>query len=701
MSRPRARKAKQPAREDEPAKPPALPWQRVAGLSLLLAVLTFVLYSPVGQHGFVDYDDGQYVVDNSHVQAGLTWAGLRWALVTGHASNWHPLTWLSHMLDAEWSGERPGGHHLTSVVLHALDAALLLVLLVRMTGVLWRSAFVAAAFAWHPLHVESVAWVSERKDVLSTLFGLCSLLAYVAYVRRARERMPGAAPDGPFRTGSYWLSLGCFTLGLMSKPMLVTWPFLMLLLDWWPLERFTLDDARARLPRLIAEKLPFFALSLASCVVTFVFQVKGGAVSPLSRYPLPERLANALVSYARYVGKALWPADLSVMYPNPRQWLAWQVILAALFLLVVSFATLRRRRTQPFLAVGWFWFSGTLVPVIGLVQVGIQAMADRYTYVPLIGLTMAVAWGAGAIVERRAALRWPVAVAGIAALAAWIPLTRHQIGFWKDSETLFGRAIAVTRDNYLALNNLGFYLSKQGRIGEAMDMYRAALAIDPSYADAHNNLGHALEQRKAFGEALEHYYAALRLDPELVEAHNNLGNALSETGKVDEAIEEYRIVLEREPEHPEAHNNLGIALAHKGRLEEAVEHFRDALRFRARYAGAHSNLGNAYAAMRRFDEAIAEYRLALEITPTDAQAHNNLGNALVEKGRLEEGVGQYREALRLMAENPEAHFNLAHALVLLGRREEAIGHLTETLRLQPDHAGARMQLSSLGGAPKR
>jgi tetratricopeptide (TPR) repeat protein len=664
-------------------------------LSLLLAVATFVLYAPVGRHGFVDYDDGQYVFENAQVQAGLTLAGVRWALVTGHASNWHPLTWLSHMLDAEWFGERAGGHHLTSVVLHCLDAVLLLLLFERMTGALWRSAFVAAAFAWHPLHVESVAWVSERKDVLSTFFGLASLLAYVAYAR-------GAPAGGkPRAARSYWLGLGLFALGLMSKPMLVTWPFLMLLLDGWPLRRFPPGDARAGLGRLVREKLPFFALSLASCAVTFVCQAKGGAVSPLAGYPLPERLANAVISYARYVGKALWPADLSVLYPNPGHWPSWQVILAGLFLTAVSLAAFRARRSSPHFAVGWFWFAGTLVPVIGLVQVGIQAMADRYAYVPLIGLTVAVAWGAGAVAERRPAARGPIAVAGIAVLAAWIPVTRHQIGFWKDSETLFRRAVAVTANNHLAFNNLGFTLSEQGRKGEATEMYRAALAIKPDYADALNNLGHALAGDRKYGEAIEHYRRALRVDPGLVEAHNNLGNALSETGKLDEAIEHYRFVLEREPDHAEAHNNLGIALAKKGRIDEAVAQFRESIRFRPGYAGAHSNLGNAYATLRRFDEAIAEYRRALEIEPADPQAHNNLGNALVEKGRLEEAVPQYREALRLRGDNPEAHFNLSHVLELLGRREEAIAHLEQTLQLQPDHAAARSRLNVLGGAPKR
>jgi tetratricopeptide (TPR) repeat protein len=686
---PRRAALSQPSRTAGAPIPPAPSARRLAGFSLLLAAITFGLYAPVREHAFVHYDDTGYVVDNARVQAGLSWAGVRWAFATGHASNWHPLTWLSHMLDVEWFGDHAGGHHLTSVVLHCVNSVLLLLLLAGMTGAAWRSAFVAAAFAWHPLHVESVAWVAERKDVLSTLFGLLCLWAYAAHARRRGST--GTARRTPF----HWLALAAFALGLMSKPMLVTWPFLMLLLDAWPLRR---PEAPRR---LLLEKLPFFALSLASCIVTFVVQSRGGAVASLGGFPLPNRAANALVSYLRYAGKTLWPVDLAVLYPNPGRWPAWLVLLAAAFLVGVTIAVLRRRKELPFLAVGWLWFVGTLVPVIGLVQVGIQSMADRYTYVPLIGSMTAVAWGAGALAQRWSAARPALAAAGAAALVAWVLGTRHQIGFWKDSESLFRQTLAVTTNNHLALNNLGSFLSRQGRHGEAKELYRASLAIHPEYADAHNNLGRALADEGDLQEAIEHYRAALRADPELVEVHNNLGNALSETGGLDEAIEHYELVLRQQPDHADAHNNLGIALVRKGRADEAVEHFRAAIRLRARYAGAHGNLGNAFAALRRFDEAIAEYETALEIEPTDAETHNNLGNVLVEKGELGEAVGHYREALRLRPDNPEANLNLGHALVRLGRRTEALASVKEALRLRPGYAEARELARALESAPQR
>jgi tetratricopeptide (TPR) repeat protein len=636
------------------------------------------------------------------------------------------------MLDLQLFGDKPGAQHLVSVGFHIANALLLFLLLRRITGALWRSFMVAALFALHPLHVESVAWVSERKDVLSVFFFLLTLGAYVRY---AEARMPQpetatthhatrtivhssrftfhVSPSAP----SFWylLALLCFALGLMSKPMLVTVPFVLLLLDYWPLgrmqngecrvknaeasdtlcaSRFTFHVSRNVFP-LLLEKAPFFVLVATSSVVTFIVQRKGGAVSTV--LSLGARVANALVAYVRYLSKMFWPSDLSILYPHPGHWPTWHVAGAAVLLLAICVVVALLARRQPFLAVGWLWFCGTLVPVSGLVQVGIQSMADRYTYLPLIGVFIMLVWG---IVEWLPNRPWRtelLAVASFLVLAACTLLTVRQIHFWRDSEALFGHAVKVTRDNYLAYNNLGFYLNSLGRKTEAMENYRQALKINPAYEDALNNLGYALAEQKKYLEAIPLYEAALRVRPNHVEVHNNLGNALSEIGKIDEAVKHYLIVLQQQPDHADANNNLGIALAMQGKLDEAVPHFLIAIRSNPKYASAHSNLGNAFAVQHKLDDAIKEYREALRLKPEDAQAHNNLGNALTEQGRVEEAIGQYREALRLNADNPEAHFNLGIALLRQNKLDEALIHFTEALRLKPNYPEARKQLDSLTG----
>jgi tetratricopeptide (TPR) repeat protein len=731
--------------------------RRPAVLCLLLALCTFVVFLPVARQGFVNYDDSDYVTENPHVLGGLNWANIVWAFTTGHASNWHPLTWLSHMLDCQLFGSNAGPQHLVSVGFHIANTLLLFLLLRRMTGALWRSALVAALFAWHPLHVESVAWASERKDVLSGFFFLLTIGAYVSYVERrsasssalAREgaeqkpegRRPkperslkskvqslkssgrGAAPRSDNLHAAsrftrlpapvlYLAALVLFALGLMSKPMLVTLPFVLLLLDYWPLRRFELSTLNpqpstlrssvtedgATLLRLVAEKVPFFLLAAASSVITFIVQRKGGAVS--TSLSVGARIANALVSYIRYIGKTFWPVDLSILYPHPGRWPAWQVIASAVLLLAIFAAVLWLARKRPYLVVGWLWFCGTLVPTIGLVQVGIQSMADRYTYLPLIGLFIMLVWGANELIPDRPWRAQALAIGGVSWLAASALLTERQVRFWRDSEALFGHAVKVTRDNYLAYNNLGFYLSGKGRTVEAMENYRQALKINPAHEDALNNMGYALAAQKKFAEAIPFYDAALRVRPLHAEVHNNLGNALSEMGQIDDAIRHYLIALTQKPDHADAHNNLGIALAMKGKLDEAIPHFQDAIRFKPSYASAHSNLGNALAAQHKLEAAINEYKEALRLKPDDAQAQNNLGNALTEQGAVEEAIGHYREALRLNAYNPEAQFNLAQALLHQNKREEAVAHLTEALRLKPDYPEARTQLNSLLGRPQ-
>jgi tetratricopeptide (TPR) repeat protein len=688
-------------------------------ICLLLIAAVSLTFGPVRSFEFVNYDDPDYVSANPHVQAGLTWQSTHWAFTSGHASNWHPITWLSHMLDWEFFGSNPGPQHLVSVAFHIVNTVLLFLVLRRMTGAHWRSALVAALFGLHPLRVESVAWISERKDVLSGLFLLLTLGAYARYVQSVRS--PGfsrpSVPElsalsktstlAPSQRESalqncrsaptwFWYSLALlgFTLGLMSKPTLVTLPFWLLLLDYWPFQRLDLgkNDSKAAFPLLI-EKVPFLLLAAGSSVVTFLVQRRGGAVS--IGLSLSERIANALVSYARYLGKTIWPQNLSVLYPHPGHWPAWQVVGSGLLLVIIVVIVVRFARTRPYLPVGWFWFMGGLVPVIGLVQVGVQSMADRYTYLPSIGLFLCIVWGISELVRNWPLPRPVIGTFAVASVIVCALVTAHQIRFWHDSEALFQRAIEVTSNNYLAYNNLGFDLGKKGKFQEAKENYGRSLAINPQYPDALNNMGFALAGEKKYDEAIPFYETALRVSPKQPEIRNNLGNALSELGRTKEAIEQYTIVLSENPEHAEAHNNLGIALAMQGRVDEAVGHFRTAIRLKPDYAGALSNLGNALAAEHKFAEAIQEYQESLRFNPTDAQAHNNLGNALLEQGKVDEAIDQYSRALRLNANNPEAHFNLAIALLKENKRDEAVAHLRQTLQLDPAHPEASRQLQLL------
>jgi protein O-mannosyl-transferase len=677
-----------------------------AFLSLWLALCTVLGLWTVRQNEFVNYDDPDYVTSNSQVQGGVTWDNLRWAFTTGHASNWHPLTWVSHMLDCQWFGQQASAHHTVNLLLHSLNTVLLFLVLRRMTRGHWQSAFVAALFALHPLHVESVAWISERKDVLSTLFLLLTLGFYGVYVEGVRVGGGKTSQVSSLRYGrlqvcaTYGGALVCFALGLMSKPMLVTTPFLLLLIDYWPLRRLQSNEAAfdpGRALRLVIEKLPFLALSLASSVVTFLVQQSGGAVS--TSLTMGQRLGNALVSYVRYIAKMIWPSDLSVLYPHPGAWPIWAVLGAGALLAGISVVAILWARRRPYFIVGWLWFLGTLVPVIGLVQVGIQSMADRYSYVPLIGLFIIVAWGVPEGLPQASWRSRALAFAtGVLLLACWV-VTVRQISYWQTSETLFRRAVSVTAKNFLAYNNLGFYLAGRGQVQEAMVNYQKALEINPAYEDALNNFGYSLAGLKRFAEAIPLYEAALRIRPKHVEVHNNLGNALSEVGRLPEAIDHYRFVLQQQPGHADAHNNLGIALAMQGKLDEALPHFQAAIRFKPNYASAHSNLGNGLAAQRRFEEAIAEYRECLRLNPQDAQAHNNMANVFAEQSLWPEAVEHYTEALRLNPANPEAHYNLGLVLAREGKVAEAVLHCQEALRLKPNYPEARNQLASLLSKP--
>jgi tetratricopeptide (TPR) repeat protein len=501
----------------------------------MLVLGTVAVYAPVRNYDFVSYDDGDYITKNPYVLGGLTWQDFVWAFTKFHSDNWHPLTWLSHMLDVQCYGLNPGGHHVTNVIIHSLNAVLLFLVFVGVTGAIWRSAFVAAIFAWHPLHVESVAWISERKDVLSGFFWILTMAAYLLHIRQ------------PKLSRYFILVAFCFALGLMSKPMLVTLPFVLLLLDYWPLRRASLmrSDVRKWLS-LAVEKIPLFILAIISSVITFLAQRE--AIITLHRLPFPVRLNNAIISYAAYLSKFVWPVNLAVFYPMQDSIHFWQLTAAVVALLAGTTVAIATAKRHPYLLVGWLWFIGTLVPVIGIVQVGNQAMADRYMYIPLIGLSIATAWGVPNLVRviiwsemsRRVAL--PV-ISG-AVLIASIVTTAKQLAYWQNSLRLFQHTLAVTKDNWFAHGNIAISLGNKGDIAGAITHYRELLRIKPDSVEALNNLAWYLassnDDRYRNGtEALELAERALQLSPNPDPSTlDTLATALAENHRFAEAIAE-------------------------------------------------------------------------------------------------------------------------------------------------------------------
>jgi tetratricopeptide (TPR) repeat protein len=550
--------------------PPAA--ARTAGIAGGLVLLTLVVFAQVGRHDFVDFDDGEYVYDNPRVRAGLSLEGARWAFTTAHAANWHPLTWLSHMADVQAFGLDPGWHHRVSVALHAVNAVLLFLVLGGMTGAVWPSAWVAGLFAVHPLHVESVAWIAERKDVLSAFFWFLTLGLYWRWVRR----------PGP---GSYAAALLALALGLLSKPMLVTVPFVLLLLDYWPLRRLVRQGpggaagvAWERVPRLLLEKGPLFALAAGSAAATAAAQSSWGATASVEAFPLAARVANAVVSYVVYLARAVWPSSLAVFYPHPaslqERLPAWQVWGAALALGTLTLLALRSARRQPYVAVGWLWFVGTLLPVIGIVQVGSQAMADRYTYVPLIGIFVAVAWAAPDLLRGWRYGRHLLAALGGAILVALSLAAWTQTGYWRDNASLYSRAIAVTPNNWLAWNNLGHHHLRRGALPEARSAFQEALRIKPDYADAWYNAGVVFARSHDHPRAIAAYREALRLDPANADGWANLGLVQQSTGQDLQAIASYREALRLRPHDPVALTNLVVVYARTGDATRARETYR-------------------------------------------------------------------------------------------------------------------------------
>ena len=663
------------------ARRPAISGTMAIASFLVLATLS--VYAPVLRNGFITYDDPDYVTSNPQVQAGLTSHGVSWALTTWRTGNWHPLTWLSHMLDVSLFGMSPAGHHATSLALHALNTVLLFVFLHLATGSRVRSAFVAGLFALHPLHVESVAWVAERKDVLSAAFGLSALVAWTfhagsghgdaGHAQLEHTGRRGAGPVGRPRA-PYGAALFLFALGLLAKPMLVTLPFLLLLLDLWPFRRIRPPGAgdagagaagREHLARLVLEKTPFFALAAASGIVTILAQRSEGAVSSLARWSFGIRLANAAVAYVEYLAMAVWPARLAIFYPMPRAVPVAAAAAAALVLVIACGLAVWLSRRRAYITTGWFWYLGMLVPVIGIVKVGGQSMADRYTYLPLIGIFLIASWGLHDLLGRGPRGRRPgllftgVAVAVCLALAA---TTRAQLGYWKDSETLYTRARAVTRDNTLALYNLGCLYASQGREEIASAQFAEAIRIDPSDARARANLGASWFRQGRADEALHELQEAVRLDPQDAVARASLGTVLIGMGRLEEALAQESEAVRLRPDLAEGHLNLGVVYGRLGRADDAIREYQEAVRLDPGSADARGNLGAALANRGRAPEALPQLTAAVSLRPGSAGLRANLGNVLLMLNRPAEAAEQYREALRLAPGNPAVQQNLERAL---------------------------------------
>jgi Flp pilus assembly protein TadD len=617
-----------------------------------LVITALAAYWPVLKCEFVKYDDDKYVTENPHVKRGITRESVVWAFKKPHYHMWHPLTSLTHLLDYQLFGLNPTWHHLTSLLFHIASTLLLFGILKRMTAAVWPSLFVAAAFALHPLNVESVAWVSERKNVLSTFFWMLTIAAYIRYTDRSC-------------LGRFLLVVLVFALATLTKPIVVTLPFVLLLLDYWPLGRLQfkrlsdeqdleqaesgqVDGRRVPLWRLLVEKIPLFALVTALSAVTFIAQQRGGVMSGWHNVPLKYRLANALVSYVTYISKMVWPTRLAVFYPHPFNKLPiWQVVASVLVLLTVSVAVLWFARRRKYLTVGWLWYLGILIPVIGIVQVGSQAMADRYTYLPFIGLFIMIAWG---MYELLANWRYRRIALGASVLAVLLTLavcTRLQLRHWRNNKALFERAINVTEDNFVMNNNYANILKNMGQVEKAIEHFGKALRIRPNSPEVYNNLGNALRKLDRFEDAVMCYQKALEIKAYFPQARYNLAAELSRQGKTDEAIEQYRLALRLRPDDVETLSGLGFALAQKGRFDEAIGYYQKALELKPDNIIARGRLGLALASLKKFDEAIEQFQIVLEAAPEDLEMHCNVGILLAAQGKTDEAIKAYRRALKI------------------------------------------------------
>ncbi|MEW6076326.1 MAG: tetratricopeptide repeat protein [Thermodesulfobacteriota bacterium] len=691
-----------------------------AATAFLLVAAVVLIFFPVVGYEFVHIDDMDYVARNPGVQAGLSLASIKAAFTSHFTSRsvgmWLPGTWISFLVDHALYGQNPGGYHLTNLILHAVNALLLFAILRMITGSLFSSALTAFLFAVHPLHVESVAWITERKDVLSTFFGLLSILFYVRYA------------TGRGVASSYLAAAFFFTLSLLSKPMLVTLPFVFLLLDWWPLERLygkTSPPEYSR-TRLILEKVPFLMLSAMASAVTLFLMPK----ETLASLPIFLRLENAFVAYAGYLVKMVWPSGLSVLYPLPPAGPDTVKVIGAFVLVaVISAGVIMQRTSRPYLAVGWLWYLGTLVPVIGVVQNGFQAMADRFTYVPLVGLFIMFAWGLPDLLRTWRHRKTALAIVSVSVVLACMAVSAWQVRFWKNTVTLFERALAVTSNNWFAhcilatalyekdnieealthlkeslricpdcfepLCGMAEVLTKEERPYEAIEYYQAALRTGGDLARLHINLGTQLEKVGRTDEALAHFARAASLEPDSIIAPWNLGRLLLKAGKYQEALRQFEKVLEKNPRAVEVLDSKGTALVAMGNAGEAQKAFERALEINPDFASAHYSLASLFARTGRLDQAVPHFEAALRLEPGHVKARLNFGNTLLFMGKKDEAMAQYRQALAVKPDFAEAYKNLGLLLAAGGNTEEAVFHLEEALRINPGDQATRAALTKL------
>jgi Tfp pilus assembly protein PilF len=628
-------------------------------ICLALVLLTIIAFWPVKSCDFINLDDNAYVYENVHVQQGLSWKSIQWAFSVKSVTltgNWHPVTWLSLMLDHEFFGLNPYGYHLTNLFFHILNAILLFLIFHWMTRALWQSAFIAALFAIHPLHVESVAWVTERKDVLSTFFWMLTMGAYIFYTEKKN-------------IGIYIMALFFFVFGLMAKAMLVTLPFVFILLDYWPLGRLkdiAVDGGRKmkgiQIRYLILEKIPFFILALLFSIITYFAQ--GTAFTSIIYVPLAMRLENVARSYVMYLSKAIWPSNLAIFYPHPENIVSWQVVGAISILGIITGLIILKGKHYPYLLMGWLWYLGTSLPVIGIIQIGYQAYADRYTYVPLIGIFIMITWGISILLKRKPHHKIFMEMAAGILLIVMVIISRNQVNYWRNSKTLMTHALTVTQNNYLAHACLGNAQLSDGLLAEATYNVSEAVRINPYYAPAQNLCVKLLRQQGMIGEALKHATEAVKITPNDYEAYNNLGNVLSDLKRYEGAMEAYNKALEIVPDFAETHNNIGTLMFSQGRIAEALGHYKIALQINPDLLETRYNIALISASMGKLDKARDQLQGIIQLRPNLFQAHYLLGKIAATQGRYDEAVQHFQDTLRLRPDFERAKHDLKNALAL-------------------------------------